>query len=226
MAPTTHRVVKVSLATSTAGNDLVAPTRRTDLPAGALTCGRYGKVPRCTWHTPFTLVEILVVLAILGFVLALVLPRIGKLPRRLLIQNGLSQIRMAFRDAGTRARASGNPTSLVLHPDSHEFRIENGVRQGESAAGANPLPGSGPGNSGKGGSSPNFLSKLSSYKVPAEITWKLEGVVLDEGKAVTYSFFPGGEASGTALEFELSNAYFVLDVDRLTGRPIITEVER
>jgi len=205
MAPTTHRVVKVSLPTSIAGSDVAGRAR----------------------HTPFTLVEMLVVLAIMGFVLALVLPRIGRLPRRLLIQNGLSQIRMAFRDAGTKARASGKPTSLVLHPDSHEFRIEDGLRQeGEPAARLNSILPSDPGTSAAGSRSHSFLSKLSRYKVPAEITWKLETVTLDGEGAVIYSFFPGGEASGVAVEFELGGSHFVLDVDRLTGRPIIRDVER
>lgn len=204
----------------------MGPAQGADLPTAVPRCRRSGQVQSWGSHTPFTLVEILVVLAILGFVLALVLPRIGRLPRRLLIQNGLSQIRMAFRDAGTRARASGKPTSLVLLPDSHEFRIEDGVRQGGATAGLNEILPSDPGNSTARSRTPNFLSKLSRYKVPAEITWKLETVTLDGEGSVTYSFFPGGEASGAAVEFELGSSHFVLDIDRLTGRPIINEVQR
>jgi prepilin-type N-terminal cleavage/methylation domain-containing protein len=218
-------VVKVNLLTFIAGSSHSGLTRRFESPPS--------KRPRRVGHPAgtrgcsraFTLLEILVVLAILGFVLALVLPRIGRLPRQLLIQNGLSQIRMAFRDAGTKARASGKPTRLILSPESHEFRIENGLAQGAQTAELGGISSGNPGSPEGGRETPGFLSKLSSYKVPTEIAWNLDDVLRDDSGTVTYSFFPGGEASGSAVEFELGDSHFVLDIDRLTGRPIIDELE-
>ncbi|MBU0717848.1 MAG: type II secretion system GspH family protein, partial [Planctomycetes bacterium] len=62
----------------------------------------------------FTLIEAIIVLAAIGMLLALVLPRVGRLPRTLVIQHAISAVQTGFRDAGLKARTTGKPVLLVL----------------------------------------------------------------------------------------------------------------
>ena len=168
----------------------------------------------------FSLLEIVVVLAVLSLILAIVLPRVARVPARLTVENAHSRIRSALREAGLRARASGRPLRLVLDAEENTFRVL-------------PLPapedlrGEPPPADDDGARNPGVVvRKLSRYDMPGSIAWHPETALLrTEDEAPFFAFFPDGEASGTPVEFTVAKRRYVLDVERLTGHPVIRSFE-
>jgi len=169
--------------------------------------------------------EIIVVVSIIALALAVVMPRFGRLPRRLMVARSLSDIRLAFRETSMRARASGQPFRLVLNVEEHAFRAEpfqppplNGL-EGELPKPNLPSPRN-EANTPPAGNRQN----QGEYKIPEDVVWE-ESASSYEESGPGFVFFPDGEASGDPLEFTIHHRHFRLDVDRLTGNPIITETD-
>ena len=180
----------------------------------------------------FTLFEMLLVLAIISLVLAVVLPRIGRLPKRLAVESGCSAIRQAVAEAGLRARASGTPVRLILDVDENCFLVQSlapaavAGRAGPALAGgyAGDIPGT-----GAKEHMGHIVSTRSRYNLPGRISWRLDGgdeeSLFDEEGRPVYSFFPSGEATGPRVTFVVAGRSFELEVDRLTGRPVIRDLD-
>ena len=177
-------------------------------------------VPRlhaCAWRT-FTLIELGVVLLLAALMLAIIAPRAGRIPRALAVRSLIGTVESAFRDAGLRARASGSSVRLRADPSANCLRIDR------SSPSANPAaPDDSP--STPKTNTPNVRRK---YEFPANTEWRTEQGLphaesFDE-EAAEYIFHPGGEASGPDLEITLRKQTFRISVDRLTGRPVVSNV--
>jgi type II secretory pathway pseudopilin PulG len=174
------------------------------------------------------LLEILIVLAIMSLVLAVVLPRIGRLPKRLAVENAQSAVRLAVVEVGMRARASGRPLRLILDVDEGCFLVESMPSESIGGSELQPSP-LGPAGMGAEEQAGHILSTLSRYEIPPGVEWRLdlggaEDLVDEEGRPV-YAFYPSGEATGSPAVFTVAGRTFELDVDRLTGRPIIRDLD-
>jgi len=168
----------------------------------------------------YTLIEIVVVLAIIALALSLMLPKTGRVPRRVVRRSTLSTVRVAFRDASLKARASATPVRLVLDAEKEAFRLDELPTQIEGAPVGTLTPRDDPGAS----DGPGFLSRLSEYPFDFDVDWHLEDLPADVGNQLAYAFFPDGEATGPTVEFTVVGTRYRLDVDRLTGRPLLAEV--
>jgi hypothetical protein len=74
---------------------------------------------------------------------------------------------------------------------------------------------------------PSAYAFPREYSLPKGIEWHLENLQAP-GEAetpATFTFFASGEAAGTPVEYSVGKRRFRLTVDRLTGRPAITELE-
>lgn len=175
------------------------------------------------------MLEILLVLAIMSLVLAVVLPRIGRLPKRLAVENAQSAVRLAVVEVGMRARASGSPLRLILDVDQGCFLVES---MPAGTVGGGDLQSGSPGMAAmaSGEKQGHILSTLSRYDLPPGVEWRLDlggvadGLLDDEGRPV-YAFYPNGEATGSPAVFTVAGRTFEMDVDRLTGRPIIRDLD-
>lgn len=130
----------------------------------------------------------------------------------------IGTVESAFRDAGLRARASGNSVRLRADPSANCLRIDRGSSSANHAA---PEDSS----SAAPKNTPNVRQK---YEFPANTEWRTEqglphAETFDE-EAAEYIFHPGGEATGPDLEITLRKQTFRIAVDRLTGRPIVTDI--
>lgn len=175
---------------------------------------------RCHHHG-FTLFEILIVTLLIAVIAALVGPRVSAIPKRYVVENNLSKLRQAINETATRARASGRGLTLALDTDASSFAV-TALEQTLAREWVPPATG------GKDGVGPSmgFIEVKSSYELGKDFTWTPENDALnDDGKAVYY-FHPSGEAGGPTLDFELKGRRFRLDVDRLTGTPLIQELEQ
>ncbi len=188
------------------------------------------------WRSSFTLIEMMIVLVIVALIAGLALPMVGRLPEGLRIDECIGKIESAFRDAALRSRATGATVKVALDVESKQFTLEE-----VSAA---PLP-----TVAVTPAAPSMFATSSAHKtsaadapeetvqesryaggktyaLPNGIEWRMEQWDTEQDGNPTYTFYPNGEASGPRLEFETSDRRFSVDVDRLTGRPAVTETER
>jgi len=179
----------------------------------------------------FTLLELLIVLIIIGLVLALILPRVGRLPTGLRVRSATAQFRTAFRDAANRARATGAIVKLTLNTEENLFRLEEivppaPVAVADSAAAApdaaRPLK---PGSAAAPETARRRYGGPKEYPLPKGLDWHLEHSEADLNGPPYFIFYPNGEAAGTAIELSAGPRRFRLEVDRLTGRPSLTAVQ-
>ncbi len=191
--------------------------------ADILTHPRMRSASRLLMRTgPFSLVEVIVVVLVLVLALSLVLPRFGRMPRRVVVQTTLSAIRVSFANASLRARSSGQPVWLVLDAETHVLCAESS-RPGPDATGDEPSDVA----AGSDESPAQKHSKASEggHVLSSEVEWHLPpDATSHDGATRLFLFEPNGEASGTALEFSVVDSRFRLDVDRLTGRPLLADL--
>ena len=171
---------------------------------------------------PFTFLEIIVVAMIMVLVAVFAIPQVAKTPRRLEVEGALSSIRQAVREVGMRARATGTPLLLVLDEEAGEFKVEQlsdnlvkwqdwqpPVKKTEEAVVASVVA---------------FQSK-TSYPISGGVEWLPAETGLDQYESVSFAFFEDGQAAGKPLRFRVGGRYYQMDVDCLTGAPLIEELE-
>lgn len=189
--------------------------RRSDEFSAGVVRGSYCR------RRSFTLFEILIVTLLIAVVAALVGPRVSTIPRRYVVESNLSTLRQAINETATRARASGQGLTLALDTDASSFAV-TALAQTLAREWVPPATG------GKDGAGPSmgFIEVKSSYELGKDFTWAPENDALNDAGKVVYYFHPSGEAGGPALAFELKGRRFQLEVDRLTGAPLIQELEQ
>ena len=207
-------------------------TSRTGIDAGAYRMEKTAHLSRPS----FTLIEIAVVLAIVSLIAGLVLPMVGRLPEGLRIDDCIGKIEAAFRDAALRSRATGATVRVVLDVEGKQFKLEEvsapplpqvtvtpAATSMFSTSSARPdptdvaSPEAAPEGRYAGG---------KTYVFPNGIEWRLEQWDSELDGTPAYTFYPNGEAAGPYLEFTTGDRRFSVDVDRLTGRPAVTESEK
>lgn len=169
----------------------------------------------------FTLFEMLIVVLLVGIIAALVGPRVTAIPKRYLVESALSRLRQAINETAMRARASGRGLSLTLDEENSSFAV---AALDQTLAGE-WVPPSG-GTAEDTGVVPGFIEVKASYELGGDFEWFLQDAALSEDGRAVFSFHPNGEAGGPALEFALKGRKFRLDVDRLTGEPLIQELDQ
>ncbi len=168
----------------------------------------------------FTLMEMLIVGLVLALITAFALPRVAATPKRLIAQHALNSIRQAVNDTATRARATGSPCKIVLDMENSRFLVATfstdlprdwqipWKRDAEGAAGF------------------QVISAAEHYRLPSEIEWLPAETGLDQYDEISYAFFEDGQAAGLPLRFRVAGRYYQMDVDKLTGVPLIEELNQ
>ncbi|MBN2449896.1 MAG: hypothetical protein JXR77_05880 [Lentisphaeria bacterium] len=166
-------------------------------------------------------------------VMALVLPRVGRLPGRLRRERAVTAVRLALGEAALRARAQGRPVALVLVANDEGSRFL--VRAGEEDAQARivvreftlALPAAGEGQGEEGRPSSMHLLPQTEFELPEEMRWDpdslADGTEMGEEGPV-YVFHVDGGAGGPELLFAVGKTWFRLSVDPLTARADVREI--
>ena len=82
--------------------------------------------PARRWQRAFTLIEIMVVVAIMGMILAMGIPSIYKVVKKEGMRKAVSDIQEACTRARARAILSGSTAELVFHPLDRRFEVSGG----------------------------------------------------------------------------------------------------
>ena len=171
---------------------------------------------------PFTFFEMMVVAAILLLVSVLALPRLSKIPQRISREGALTSIRNAFTEASLRARANGKPLELLLDMDNSQFTIQEISNSLDSIKGWQP---SVPKNKEVEQQQSMIVSQNNSFPFPDAIEWLPEETGLDPLEPISFAFFEDGQAAGQPIRFYVGKVHYELNVDKLTGTPLIEELE-
>ncbi|MBQ6470379.1 MAG: hypothetical protein IJJ33_00215, partial [Victivallales bacterium] len=65
---------------------------------------------------------------------------------------------------------------------------------------------------------------LDTYELCYDLEGLPEETGLDASEGVTFTFFADGQASGSPIRFKIWGHQFQLDVDKLTGAPLIEDL--
>jgi len=167
----------------------------------------------------FTFFELMVVVALVALVTALAAPKVTKIAKRMIVESSLTDIRRAISETAMRACATGQSLTLTLDQDGSTFRVSptptlpaNNWTPSQASTAESQTAGV-------------IIAGANSYELNKSIEWQLG----DSGFGITdnaeYAFFPDGQASGPSLRFVIRDRQFQLNVDRLTGNPLIQELE-
>jgi prepilin-type N-terminal cleavage/methylation domain-containing protein len=170
----------------------------------------------------FTLIEILVVLAIMALVMGTVLPRLLRIPKRVQIDGARTSILGALRECAVRAVASGQTVRAKLDADGHTFQVLS-VAPAKDALSESKLPDATEDEDTSANGT--IVPSKTTYKIPKGVTWELDDWDLEdeESRVPEFTFYADGEASGPDLVFVIVKRRFLLHIDRLTGRADIDE---
>ena len=165
----------------------------------------------------FTLLEMIVVLVVVATVIAVVMPRLGLVPRGVRITQFADSVASSFNAAATLAMTTGRRVKVHIEFENRQIRIEavNVQRMRPVAEGAY--------SDADNFDAASALNRLKRFPLP-------EGVRLDEesfgydGQAAYYEFFPNGEATGPYLPVRIDELYTAIEVDRLNGRAIMAPI--
>lgn len=169
----------------------------------------------------FTLFELIVVAVIMSLITAIAIPQIAKVPRRMERESALTDIRNAFVETAMRARATGSALELVLDIDNCKFIVQNIESDLDNIKDWTPpqqLSEEAKANISVA------LSSKDSYSFPSSIEWLPEETGLDTAEDISFRFYEDGQASGLPLRFRVAAGLFELDVDKLSGDPLIQEL--
>jgi len=136
----------------------------------------------------FTLVELLVVMALMGLLTALISPRVQSALPGFELRTAARELAAAFRETRAEAVRRGEPTVLTLEIDSGRYRVPGA----ETAA---RLP--------------------AGLKVDALVAAR--DVAADKSRA-RYRFYPDGTATGGQVTLARGDAAYRVDIDWMTGR--------
>jgi len=178
-------------------------------------------------RSPFSLVEILVTLVVMSLIMAVAGGRVGRMPSGVAARNATGQIQTAFRDAAARARATGVAVRVRVDGEARRIHLETapdamptGPTGVIAAALAAPAAEAAADNGGEPGS---WFGRPMTYDLPRGVAWQNEAghdLSPEEG---TFLFFPSGEAAGGPAWFTAGQRRFRLEIERLTGRPRMSE---
>jgi type II secretory pathway pseudopilin PulG len=170
---------------------------------------------------PFTLLEMVAVIAILLITAAFVIPKIGRIPPYIVVDGASGRISALFMQAASQALAQGKEIQVTLV--KNQLRIVDREKDKEEELAGH-----------------SFQRYLYEYAIPAEIVvtvldpgegeWE-DGIVYqydetfdeekkadeDEDSTTRFVFHPDGSADGPSFELDLQGEKSRISISPLTG---------
>lgn len=184
----------------------------------------------------FTIMELLVVVAITSLILAIALPSIGKFPSGVLTRRTISDLEVGFNNARLMALASGSKVTISVNFERDEVTVSPTNKSAELnqliQRAQNPEMEEFDGVEQTRSKNVLFneikLKLHNGVKIKPQEDFELESYDFsdpDQSKRYVFEFYPEGEAFGPVLDLNIGTAKYSLEVDRITGKPIIIQLD-
>ena len=144
-----------------------------------------------TRHTPhsraFTLIEIMIVVAIMGIVMSMSVPIVYKVWRKAPMRQAVKDIVEICSHARARAIMQGAITEVVFHPKENRVELAGASAPAPANAQGGPVPPSTPVASGSG-----LSAQLSNQIIIETLDVNMSGVEFNDYDQVRIRFYPNG----------------------------------
>jgi prepilin-type N-terminal cleavage/methylation domain-containing protein len=169
----------------------------------------------------FSMLELMIVLAIMGLVLGMAIASPRLVPAGIQTKRAMKAINIAFHTASSRALSTGTTMKLTFDFESSKVTITGvGGSGGRSASGG--------GQSDTNSPVARHFAKYGNFELPAMVKLNESRLSRDwaETETTVYYFYSNGEAVGPTLPLLVNDMLEVdIDVVRLTGKPIYVEYD-
>ncbi len=147
--------------------------------------------------SPFTLIELVVVLGIMTLVGAVVFLSVGKKPTFVVLDDVTANIEAVLLQGSIQALAQGKQVSVSYSPEEKTVTVNGAASQSEGF--------------GQG----NTMKKYFSYAIPEDVDIECESLFVNE--VPSFVFFPDGTAFGPEMIAKHKGHSFLITVSPLTG---------
>ena len=135
----------------------------------------------------FTLIEIMIVVAIMGIVMSMSVPIVYKIWRKAPMRTAVKDIVEICSHARARAIMQGAITEVVIHPKENRVELAGASAPAPANAQGGPVPPSTPVASGSG-----LSAQLSNQIIIETLDVNMSGVEFNDYDQVRIRFYPNG----------------------------------
>lgn len=157
----------------------------------------------------FTLLELIVAMALASLLVGLAVTSVGKIPVFVTIDESVSSVRRIFCEALTIALIQGRKAEVVYEPVERQFTLST----------ASPAAAVEGGSGGEGGSKPMV------FDVPAQVSLAFVNKNIDDQKEVRFVFYPDGTGGGPAFVISYKGRGKLIRISPLSGTVLISEAD-
>ena len=164
-------------------------------------------VSRVTCRPPaFTLIEIMIVVALLGLIAAMGVPSILQTLRKDGMRKAVSDVEDVCAEARTRAILQNQKTAVIFHPQERQFGVEG------AAGGINASSG-----------------RVTSATLPAGVEFAMLDINLQDYGASEWArvfFYPDGTSDEMTLVLHSSDDWRKITLEFATGLATVSDVNQ